>query len=48
MEFSNLHANFLVNLGNGKFEDAMFLISQAKKRVFEKFKIELECEIDIL
>lgn len=48
MEFSQEHANFLVNHGNGNFDDAMYLIDEAKKRVYEKFKIELECEIQIL
>jgi len=48
MEFSTKHANFLVNHGNGKFEDALFLIEEAKKRVYEKFGISLECEIAIL
>ena len=46
--FSNEHANFLVNNGGGKFEDAMWLINQAKKRVLEEFDISLECEIVIL
>ena len=48
MEFSSQHANFLVNLGHGVFSDAIYLIEEAKKRVYEKFKINLECEIIIL
>ncbi|MFT7003172.1 MAG: UDP-N-acetylmuramate dehydrogenase [Sulfurimonas sp.] len=48
MEFSNIHANFLVNNGDGKFEDAIFLIKEAKKRVYEEFGISLECEIVVL
>jgi UDP-N-acetylmuramate dehydrogenase len=48
MCFSQAHANFLVNTGNGKFEDAIWLIDEAKKRVKEKFDISLECEIVIL
>lgn len=48
MEFSSKHANFLVNTGNGTFEEAIFLIKEAQKRVHEKFKIWLECEIVIL
>ncbi|MCD4667302.1 MAG: UDP-N-acetylmuramate dehydrogenase [Sulfurimonas sp.] len=48
MEFSSQHANFLVNHGNGSFDDATYLINEAKKRVYEKFKIKLECEIVIL
>jgi UDP-N-acetylmuramate dehydrogenase len=48
MAFSPLHANFLVNLDNGSFEDAITLINEAKKRVFEQFGIMLELEIKIL
>ncbi|MDF1875709.1 UDP-N-acetylmuramate dehydrogenase [Sulfurimonas sp. SAG-AH-194-I05] len=48
MEFSTVHANFLVNQGNGTFDDAMELIKEAQKRVVEKFRIHLECEIIIL
>ncbi len=48
MEFSTKHANFLVNHGNGTFEDAVFLINEAQKRVFEAFEIKLELEIVIL
>jgi UDP-N-acetylmuramate dehydrogenase len=48
MEFSTVHANFLVNHGNGKFEDALWLIQEAQKRVKEQFEITLECEIVIL
>jgi len=48
MCFSKEHANFLVNNGNGKFEDAIYLIQEAQKRVYEKFNIWLECEIDVL
>ena len=48
MSFSQEHANFLVNNGNGTFKDAAYLIKEAQKRVKEKFGIELECEIVIL
>ena len=48
MSFSLQHANFLVNLGNGSFEDATALINEAQKKVFEQFDIELEVEIKIL
>lgn len=48
MEFSTHHANFLVNHGDGKFEDAIYLINEAKKRVLTQFNIRLECEINIL
>jgi len=48
MAWSDIHANFLVNLGNGKFEDAKKLINLAKDRVKDKFNIELQEEILIL
>lgn len=48
MEFSTVHANFLVNHGNGKFEDAVWLIQEAQKKVYMQFHIRLECEIVIL
>ncbi|RXJ66816.1 UDP-N-acetylenolpyruvoylglucosamine reductase [Halarcobacter ebronensis] len=47
MAFSEAHANFLVNLGKGSFEDAISLINEAKKRVKQKFNIDLEEEITI-
>lgn len=48
MEFSEVHANFLVNHGTGNFDDAIYLIDEAKKRIYEKFEIELELEIQVL
>jgi len=48
MEFSTVHANFLVNHGDGSFDDAISLIKEAQKRVYEEFDILLECEIVIL
>ena len=46
--FSPIHANFLVNMGKATFDDAIFLINEAKKRVFEEFGIKLQEEIIIL
>ena len=48
MEFSTVHANFLVNNGGGTFQDAIKLIKEAQKRVYDEFGISLECEIIIL
>jgi UDP-N-acetylmuramate dehydrogenase len=48
MEFSQVHANFLVNHAHGTFEDALYLIQEAQKKVFEEFGIWLECEIIVL
>jgi len=47
MAFSNIHSNFLVNLGSGSYEDAIYLINLAKCKIKEKFNIELEEEIVI-
>lgn len=46
--FSDMHANFLVNYGHATFDDAIKIIKEAKKSVFEKFKIDLELEIQIV
>jgi len=43
--WSEIHANFLVNIGNAKWEDANYLIKEAKKRVFEEFGVRLKEEI---
>ncbi len=48
MSFSEQHANFLVNLGDGTFDEAIELINLAKRKVKEKFDIELEVEIEII
>ena len=48
MAFSEEHANFLVNYGNGNYEDAIYLLKEARKRVEAKFGILLEYEIVIL
>ena len=45
MEFSSFHANFLVNHGNGTYEEAMELINLAQQKVKEAFNIELQMEI---
>ena len=48
MQWSTVHANFLVNLGGGTFEEAKSLIDLAKNEVLDKFGIHLEEEIKIL
>lgn len=45
MSFSEQHANFLVNLGGGTYEEAQALIRLAKEEVFNHFGIALEEEI---
>lgn len=48
MAFSSIHANFLVNMGGGTFDEAIKLITLAKEKVKKQFNIELETEIIIL
>jgi len=48
MSWSDVHANFLVNLGGGTFEDAKYLIDLAKEKVLSRFNIALKEEIKIL
>jgi len=48
MAFSDIHANFLANYGDGSFEDAMKCINEAKRLVLEQFDIHLELEIVII
>jgi UDP-N-acetylmuramate dehydrogenase len=46
--FSDIHANFLVNLDNATYNDAKKLIDIAKDEVQSKFGIELQEEIIVL
>jgi len=48
MAWSSKHANFLVNLGGGTFNEAIELVNLAKEKVFDKFKIELKEEVKVI
>lgn len=48
VKFSDVHANFIVNLGEGKAKDVMKLIIIAKKLVSDRFNVKLEEEIKII
>jgi len=48
MGFSEVHANFLVNYGEGSFEDAMICINEAKQLIKEQFDTHLEVEIVVI
>jgi len=48
MQWSEVHANFLVNHGGGVFEDAKYLMDLAKEKVYEEFGIELVDEVQVL
>ncbi len=45
---SDKHANFLINKKNASYEDAIFLIELARKKVFEEFGILLENEVVVI
>lgn len=45
---STKHANFIINKGNATFEDIYFLIELCEKVVYEKFKIKLVREVEIV
>lgn len=45
---SKEHANYIVNLGNGNAPDAIELINICKDKVYEKFGVEIETEIDFV
>jgi UDP-N-acetylmuramate dehydrogenase len=47
-QFSELHANFILNLGNATARDVLALAELAKERVREKFGIELEREVALV
>ncbi len=46
--FSEIHANFLVNLGGGTFADAIVLTNFARDAVYEKFGITLQSEVVVI
>ncbi len=48
MQWSTVHANFLVNLGGGTYEEAKSLIDLAKSEVLNRFNVVLIEEIKIL
>jgi UDP-N-acetylmuramate dehydrogenase len=45
---SDRHANFFVNEGNAAAADVRWLIDEARRRVFEKFGITLEPEVEFV
>ena len=47
-EFSDVHANFIVNLGKATARDVLTLIEMAKEKVYDRFGIQLEEEIQII
>ncbi len=48
MFFSPLHANFLINGGNGSAAAAFDLVAEAREAVFQRFDCHLDSEIKVL
>ncbi len=46
--FSEKHSNFLINLGEASFREAVELLQEAKRRVYEEFGIILEEEVKLI
>jgi UDP-N-acetylmuramate dehydrogenase len=47
-QFSDQHANFILNLGDARAADILALINLAQQRVRERFAIELETEVALV
>jgi len=48
VEISPLHANFFVNLGEGRAADVLALIHQAHAAVLHQFGVDLELEVELI
>ncbi len=46
-QISQRHANFIVNLGGASAADVVALIVEARKRVHERFGVDLELEVEL-
>jgi UDP-N-acetylmuramate dehydrogenase len=47
-QISNMHGNFIVNAGNATAEDVLQLIQFVKKTIYDKHKIEMVPEVEII
>ena len=45
---SEKHAGFIVNMGNATAKDVLELAKLIEQKVYEKFNIKLEQEIEVL
>ena len=48
MEISDVHANFIVNVADGKPEEYLYLVELAEKKVYENFGIKLAREVKVI
>ncbi|HLC69572.1 MAG TPA: UDP-N-acetylmuramate dehydrogenase [Patescibacteria group bacterium] len=47
-KFSEEHGNFIVNFNNATQADVIALVEEAKSRVYNKYKVEIEPEVEIV
>lgn len=47
MQISNVHGNFIVNLGGGRADDYLSLMELMEKKVYEKYGIRLVREVRV-
>lgn len=47
-QISNKHAGFIINAGNATSKDVLDLVELTKKEILEKFKKEIELEIQVI
>lgn len=47
-QVSELHAGFVINRGNATAKDVLTLVEEIKKKVYEKFQIEIELEMEVI
>jgi UDP-N-acetylmuramate dehydrogenase len=47
-QISEMHGNFIVNAGDAKSDDVLQLIQYVKKTIMEKYKLQMETEVEII
>ncbi len=47
-KFSEKHSNWIINENNSQAADIMALIKEAKEKVLDKFKIDLQIEVELI
>jgi UDP-N-acetylmuramate dehydrogenase len=47
-QISPMHANFIENAGDARTEDAIALMTEARRRAFEQYGVELRHEVELL
>ena len=47
-QISDVHAGFVVNTGNATAEDVLSLVDYVKNKVYEKFKKEIQLEVEVI